>query len=173
MYGIDTISAGATISFAMECFERGYLSKADCDGLEPTFGNAEALLTLIERIGERQGIGDLLSEGSKRAAAKIGGGAEELSIQVKGLELGMHEPRLKAGLGLGYAVANTGGDHCVGMQDTSYSSENTNFVFEAMPLGVLEPMPAEELSTRKVAFFRQRHRWYGFADSACYCFFVP
>lgn len=172
-YGIDTISAGATISFAMECFERGYLSKADFDGLEPVWGNAEALLELIERIGERRGIGDLLAEGSKRAAAQIGRGAEELAIQVKGLEIGMHEPRLKAGLGLGYAVCNIGGDHCVGLHDTLYESDGTSLKYEAMPFGVLEPMPAGELSTRKVEFFRQRHRWTNFLDSALCCIFVP
>ena len=100
-YGMDTISCGATIAWAMECFENGLLTTKDTGGLELNFGNAEAMLTLIELIGHRNGIGDLLAEGSARAAQKIGSKALDFAVHVKGLEAGLHEPRLKPGLGLG------------------------------------------------------------------------
>jgi len=172
-YGMDTISTGTTIAFAMECYERGYLSKADLDGLELTWGNAEAMLKLVEMIGERKGIGDVLAEGTRRAAERIGNRAQELAMQVKGLEIAMHEPRLKHGLGVGYCVANHGADHGTGLHDTFFEKAGPSLDNEAKPLGILEPMPANELSTRKVNLFAQLHRWRTFQDSACYCYFVP
>lgn len=172
-YGMDTIAAGGVVAFAMECFERGYLSKADFGGLEPTWGNAEAMLALLELIGERRGIGDLLAEGSRIASRQIGRGAEDLSMQVKGVELGMHDPRLKHGMGMGYAVANHGADHGTGMMDTFFEKDGPNLSNDGRPLGILEPMPANELSTRKAHMFAQFHRWRTAADSLSYCHFVP
>jgi aldehyde:ferredoxin oxidoreductase len=172
-YGMDTISAGTTIAFAMECYERGILTQADTDGLELTWGNAEAMLKLLEMMGERQGIGDLLAEGTKRAAEKLGRGAEDLAMHVKGVEIAMHEPRLKAGLGLGYAVANHGGDHGTGLHDTFFEKDGPSLQYDAKPLGIQEPMPANELSTRKVNLFAQLHRWRSLNDSVSLCYFVP
>lgn len=111
MYGLDTISCGGTIAFAMECYERGILTKEDTDGLELTFGNSEALLTLIEKIAKREGIGDLLAEGSYRAAKKIGKGAEKYSITTKKQEFPAHMPQYKPSLGIIYAVNPFGADH--------------------------------------------------------------
>lgn len=111
MYGLDTISCGATISFAMECFEEGILTKEDTDGLELTFGNDEVLIELIEKIGKREGIGNILAEGSYRAAQKIGKGAEKYSMSVKKQELPAHMPQYKPSLGLIYAVNPFGADH--------------------------------------------------------------
>ena len=111
MYGLDTISCGATISFAMECYEEGILTKEDTDGLELTFGNDEALIELIEKIGRREGIGNLLAEGSYRAAKKIGKGAEKYSMTAKKQELPAHMPQYKPSLGLIYAVNPFGADH--------------------------------------------------------------
>jgi aldehyde:ferredoxin oxidoreductase len=85
----------------MECFERGILTAKDTSGLDVRFGSSEAMLKLIEMIGNREGIGDLLAEGTAIAAQKIGKGAGEYAMNVKGLELALHEPRLKTGLGLG------------------------------------------------------------------------
>ncbi len=110
-YAIDTISAGATVAFAMECYERGLLTKKDTGGLELAWGNYAAALQLIEKIARREGIGDLLAEGTARAAAKIGRGAEKFVVAVKGQEFAMHEPRGKKGLGLSYAVSNRGACH--------------------------------------------------------------
>ena len=95
---------GGAISFAMECFEKGILTSRDTGGLDVRFGNPEAMLKLIELIAKREGIGDLLAEGSAIAARKIGKGAEAYAIQVKGMELPLHDPRLKTGIGLGYMV---------------------------------------------------------------------
>jgi len=172
-YGLDTISTGVTIAFAMECYQRGYITKADTDGLELTWGNAEAMLKLLEMIGRREGIGDVLAEGTRRAAARIGNGAQEISITTKGVEVAMHEPRLKHGLGLGYAVQNHGGDHGTGLHDTFWEKEGPTLEIEGKPLGIMEPMPANELSTRKVYAFTQLHKWRTAQDSLCYCYFVP
>ncbi|MHB0868519.1 MAG: aldehyde ferredoxin oxidoreductase family protein, partial [Chloroflexota bacterium] len=138
-WGLDTISAGATIAFAFECYERGYITRADTDGLELTWGNAEAMLKLLEMIAHRQGIGDVLAEGTRIAARRIGNGAEELAMQAKGVEIAMHEPRLKQGLGLGYAVANHGGDHGTGLHDTAFEKDGPELANQGRPLGIYEP----------------------------------
>ena len=103
-YGIDTISCGVTIAFAMECFENGMINKEQTDGIELRFGNADAMVRMITMIAKREGIGDLLAEGSKRAAQVIGKGAEQFAMQVKGSEIPMHDPRYKKGLGLGMVM---------------------------------------------------------------------
>jgi aldehyde:ferredoxin oxidoreductase len=113
-YGLDVISTGSAVAFAMEAYERGLLTKADTDGLELTFGNGEALLEMVRRIGEREGLGRLLGEGVKRAAEAIGGGAEEFAVHVKGLEPAMHDPRAYASLAVGYATSNRGACHLQG-----------------------------------------------------------
>lgn len=104
--GLDTISAGGTIAFAMECVERGWLN-------EPwlTFGSGEALLRAIEMIGSRQGLGNLLAEGSRRAAQAIGHGSIAFAPQVKGLEIPGYEPRALQTMALGFAVGARGADH--------------------------------------------------------------
>jgi aldehyde:ferredoxin oxidoreductase len=117
-YGIDTISTGVAISFAMECVERGILGREDTDGLDLTFGNAETMVRMVEKIALRQGFGDLLAEGTRRAAEQIGKGSADLAMQVKGLELPMHEPRYKQALGLHYSMHVTGADHTTGIHDT-------------------------------------------------------
>ncbi len=94
-------------------------------------------------------------------------------MQVKGVEIAMHEPRLKQGLGVGYCVANHGGDHGTGLHDTFFEKDGPSLQNEAKPLGILEPMPAKELSTRKVNLFAQLHRWRTLQDSVSYCYFVP
>ena len=101
-YVMDTISTSATIAFAMECFERGLIGLEDTGGLELKFGNAGAMLRAVEWIARRQGFGDLLAEGSYRAAQKIGGNALDYAIQVKGQELSMHEPARQGGSGSGF-----------------------------------------------------------------------
>src|SRR5262249_18344913 len=104
--GLDTISTGATIAFAMECAEKGLL---DGEGLR--FGNAERMLSLVEQIGRREGLGNLLAEGTRRAAAEIGGEATDFAPHVKGLELPGYEPRALQTMALGFAVGSRGADH--------------------------------------------------------------
>jgi len=109
--GLDTISAGATISFAMELFEKGILTKEHTGGMELTFGNHEAMVTLLRLIAYREGIGDLLSDGVKVAAEKIGKGTEQYAMHVKGLELPGYDVRGAKAHGLNYATSYTGADH--------------------------------------------------------------
>ncbi len=110
-YGIDTISTGVAIAFAMECYEKGLISMKDTAGIDLTWGNDKAILLLVEKIARREGIGNLLAEGVKRAAERIGRGADKFAIHIKGQEVPMHEPRGKKGLGLSYATSNRGACH--------------------------------------------------------------
>ncbi|MBC7218896.1 MAG: aldehyde ferredoxin oxidoreductase family protein [Hadesarchaea archaeon] len=109
--GLDTISTGGTISWAMECYERGILTKEDTDGLELTWGNHEALLELIPKIAYRKGFGAILAEGSFRAAQKIGRGSEKYLMTVKKMEIAAQDGRAQKSMGLAHAVASRGADH--------------------------------------------------------------
>jgi aldehyde:ferredoxin oxidoreductase len=110
-YGLDTISAGSTIAFAMECFQRGILTTQDTDGLMINFGDGALVVDLIRKIALREGIGDLLAEGSRIMAQKLGKGSEKFAMNVKGLELPAYDPRAAKIMGLAYVTANRGGDH--------------------------------------------------------------
>ena len=104
--GIDTISAGASIAFLMECAERGLIHEPDV-----RFGNGTKMLNLLEQIGARQGLGDLLAEGTRRMAERIGGDAADFAPHVKGLEIPGYEPRALQTMALGFAVGSRGADH--------------------------------------------------------------
>jgi aldehyde:ferredoxin oxidoreductase len=110
-FGLDTISAGASIAFAMECYQKGLLTKQKTGGIELTFGNAELVVDLVQKIARREGIGDLLAEGTRRMAERIGRGSDHFAVHVKGLELPAYDPRAAKICGLGYVTANRGGDH--------------------------------------------------------------
>ncbi|MEM2366923.1 MAG: aldehyde ferredoxin oxidoreductase family protein [Candidatus Bathyarchaeia archaeon] len=110
-YGIDSISAGVIVGFAMDCFENGILTAKDMDGIEARFGNHEALVRLIEKIGKREGIGNILAEGVKFAAEKIGKGAEKLAQHIKGVEVTGYDLRCLKTAALGFAVSFRGADH--------------------------------------------------------------
>jgi len=112
--GIDTISTGATIAFAMECYEKGIITKKDTEGINLTWGNHEAIVRMTELIGRREGFGAILGEGSKRAAEIIGKGSEDFAIHVNGLELPMHSPYRFKEMGLQYAVSERGACHLRG-----------------------------------------------------------
>jgi len=110
-YGLDTISTGSSIAFAMECYEKGILTKSETDGLELKFGDPDVMTQLIHKIAKREGIGDFLAEGTKRMAEKLGKGTERFAMNVKGLEMPAYDPRAAKICGLGFATANRGGDH--------------------------------------------------------------
>ena len=110
-YGLDTMSTGSTIAFAMEAFEKGILTTEDTDGIELTWGNAEALVTLTRKIAFREGIGELMGEGSQRMAEKLGNNAVEFVVAVKGLEPSAHDPRRFWSQALSYATAARGACH--------------------------------------------------------------
>ena len=169
-YSLDTISTGGTISYAMECFENGLLSPDQTDGINLSFGNKESMLKVIEMIGLREGIGDILAEGSKRAAKQLGLETEKFSVQVKGQEVPMHDPRLRRGQGLGYAVSPTGADHMHNIYDTLYSQKIPN---EVEGLGILEPVPIEDLGPKKVRLFHYISTWNSLDNCLCLCMFTP
>jgi len=122
-FGIDTISTGVCIAFACELFARGMISSADADGLNLTWGNKDAIFSLIEKIGNKEGLGRLLGEGVKRAAEQIGGGAEAFAMHIKGLELPGYEPRGVKGYALSMATSNIGGSHMYGRPREEFSGQ--------------------------------------------------
>ena len=113
-YGLDTISAGSSIAFAMECYQRGILKDDQTGGISLEFGNGDLVVDLVEKIGKREGIGDLLAEGTQRMAERLGSGSEHFAMHVKGLELPAYDPRAAKITGLGYVTASRGGDHMNG-----------------------------------------------------------
>jgi aldehyde:ferredoxin oxidoreductase len=170
-YSLDTISTGAVISFAMECFENGLLSAKDTNGIELKFGNAKAMLEIIELIAHRQGIGNILAEGTLRASQEIGKGAIQYAMQVKGLEPGMHEPRAKPGLGLGYMVNPHGADHCCNLHDDRYFTDIQ--LGEMKSMGIEKAIPLYTMNPSKVALFRLVQLKRIIFDSLVICQFLP
>ncbi len=114
LYGLDTISAGATVAFAIECYENGIITKADTDGLELTWGNSDAHVGILKKMCLREGIGDVLADGAKWAAEKLGGGAEQFAMHAGGEMLAMHDPRCFPGWGATYISDATPGRHTRG-----------------------------------------------------------
>jgi len=112
--GMDTISAGGTVAFAIECYEEGILTKKDTDGLELSWGNSDAIIALIDKMVSREGVGDILADGSRIAARKLGKEAERLTIHAGGQELAMHDGRNDPGFALHYSVEPTPGRHTIG-----------------------------------------------------------
>jgi aldehyde:ferredoxin oxidoreductase len=170
-YSLDTISCGVTIAFAMECYENGLFTKEDTNGIDLRFGNAEAMVKLVDLIAKREGFGDLLAEGCKRLAEKIGKEAINFAIHVKGQEVPMHEPRLKRGLGIGYALSPTGADHQHNLHDiwTAIARGIERF----KPFGIIEPVPLEDLGPKKVKLLRYTLNWQHMKDCLHMCHFLP
>jgi aldehyde:ferredoxin oxidoreductase len=92
-YGMDTIGVGCTIAFAMEAFEKGVITEKDTGGIKLTWGNAEAMVEMVELMGQKKGLGELLGQGTRRAAQRLGKGSEHYAVNVKGMEVPMHDPR--------------------------------------------------------------------------------
>jgi aldehyde:ferredoxin oxidoreductase len=170
-YSLDTIGAGVNIAFAMECYEKGLLTKEDTGGIDLRFGNGDAMVKMVSMIGDRKGLGDLLAEGCMKAAEKIGKGAAEYAVQVKGQELPMHEPRLKRGMAIGYSVSPTGADHVHSLHDTGTVSEAGISGFK--PFGVYEPVPLEEMGPSKVRLQKYHTQWRIMMNSLVFCIFPP
>lgn len=113
-YGIDTISAGSAIAFAMEAYEKGIVTREDMDGIDLKWGDADAILAMLKKIIDREGFGELLGEGVRHVASVLGKDSEKFAVHVKGLELPMHDPRAFFGYGITYATSPRGGCHCHG-----------------------------------------------------------
>jgi aldehyde:ferredoxin oxidoreductase len=171
--GLDTIGTGMIIAFAMECYENGVLTKEDTEGLDLRFGNADAMLVMVEEIAHRKGLGALLAEGTQRAASAIGRGAEKHVVAVKGQELPMHEPRYKHALGLGYAVSPTGADHMHNLHDSMITKTNRWFRENAWPMGLRTPLPVDDLGPEKVRAFYYLTTLQHLYDCLGLCMFMP
>ena len=172
-YGLDTISAGASVAFAMDCYENGLLTKEDTGGLDLRFGNAEAMVAMVERIAQRTGLGDLLAEGSYRAARKIGRGAEQLAVTCKKQEFPAHAPKAKRSLALIYAVNPFGADHMSSEHDPSYKpSADKEKLDKLSQLGLISPRGPWDLSDEKAHFTLTTEYVYSMLDSVGTCQFV-
>jgi aldehyde:ferredoxin oxidoreductase len=168
-HGIDTISTGVSISFAMECYEKGILTSLDTDGLELNFGNYPAMLELVERIALREGLGNLLADGTRRAADKIGKGSSKFAMHVKGIEIPMHEPRYKQGMGLLYSVNAAGPDHNSSMHDNLFS----RYAADWESVDFADELPPTELSPRKARMLYHVATWRQMGNYLGVCNHVP
>jgi len=165
LYGLDTISTGVTIAFAMECREKGALTDKEM-GMDLRWGDPEGILQLIRMITFREGVGDILAEGVRRASEKIGKGSKEWAMHVKGLEIPMHDPRGKKGMALAYATALKGADHESAMHDDVFEREN------ALPdLGYVKPMPRKEYQGKPLLVKKTQELWGILSDALPICKF--
>jgi len=167
-YGMDTISCGATIAWAMECFENGLLTLEDTGGIELRFGNAEAMVEMVEMIARREGFGDILAEGSAKAAARIGRGSEHFLITSKGQEAPAHMPQVKPTLALIYAVNPFGADHQSHEHDSGYADAPERMA----QLSLLDPQPPLTLNAEMVRYAMLTQHFYSAMDSVNVCQFV-
>jgi aldehyde:ferredoxin oxidoreductase len=147
-YGLDTISTGACIGFAMECYEKGILTLKDTDGLELRWGNHKAMVTMAEKIGKREGLGDILADGVKIAAAKIGRGAEKYAMHIQGEEIPAHDPKYGLHWAITYRMDPTPGRHTTGM----------GAIRDGLPIPPMDPKsqygraPAQKVSQSAACF---------------------
>ncbi|MEW5718603.1 MAG: aldehyde ferredoxin oxidoreductase family protein [Chloroflexota bacterium] len=167
-YGLDTIGTGATIAWLMECFENNRVTEKEI-GFSARFGDASAMIRLIEMIARREGIGDVLANGSRRAADILGRGHEFL-ITSKGAEAPAHMPQVKRSLGLIYAVNPFGADHESSEHDSNIVTND--YLARLGLLGFNKPMESADLGSDKVRYAYKTQLFYGFLDSAALCTFV-
>ncbi|MFO7886675.1 MAG: aldehyde ferredoxin oxidoreductase family protein [Eubacteriales bacterium] len=171
-YGIDTISAGVCIAFAMECFEKDIIDEKITGGIKLKFGNEKALLTLIEDIAHKKGFGEILASGVKHMSELFGKDSSEFAMQVKGQELPMHDPRGKTGVALGYSLSPTGADHMQAGHDVLVGKEG--FVLDEMKhLGWSHTIEPKEISKDKAEMYAIFEKWWSFLNMAGVCFFIP
>jgi aldehyde:ferredoxin oxidoreductase len=170
-YCMDTISAGMTIALACECFQEGIISVEDTGGLQLRFGDADLMIALLEMIAKREGFGDVLANGSARLAKKWG--VEDLScnLSVKGQELSMHDPRVKVGVGIGFAVSTYGADHMTAAHDPVLSDENSFSFKSVKALGIDKAISATEITDEKVRSYMQLEKLWRMMDALGLCVF--
>ncbi|MEN8112804.1 MAG: aldehyde ferredoxin oxidoreductase family protein [Actinomycetota bacterium] len=176
-YGADTITAGATMAFAIECFEKGLITTEDTGGIELAWGDADAMIALLEKTLKREGIGDVLAEGSAAAAAHIGNGAEDFVIAVKGQEIPAHIPHVKPSLSVIYAVNPFGADHQSHEHDGSYTpgtieSSPEKYGARMAEIGLTDPQPGKSLGEGKVQYALTTQYAYSAMDTAAVFQFV-
>jgi len=171
-YGMDTISCGATISWAFEAFNEGKLTLKDTDGLDLSWGNADSMVKLTEKIAKREGFGDLLAEGSERAARKIGRGTKAYLITFKGQEAPAHMPRVKRSLAVIYATNPFGADHQSSEHDPAIEDDFESYTDRMAVLGFSEGQEPRSLSDEKIRFAVASQYMYSAMDSLNLCQFV-
>jgi len=169
-YGLDTIGAGATVAWAMECFEHGLISTEEV-GFPIPMGDARAMVRLTKMLTNREGFGDVLAEGSRAAADRIGKGYEFL-ITVKGAEAPAHMPQVKRSLGLIYAVNPFGADHQSSEHDPAVESDYRSYAQRLQSIGINQSTPEHSLERDKVRYALTTQHLYSFLDSANLCQFV-
>jgi aldehyde:ferredoxin oxidoreductase len=174
MHGVDSITCGATLAFAMECYEKGVITKADTGGIDLRFGNADAMLEVVHQIVTRTGkLGPILAEGSARAAQVWGKGSEQFLTTVKSEEAPAHMPQAKKSLGLIYAVNPFGADHQSSEHDPYYEEGVAEFNLNRLKeIGLGNPQPAHSLGNEKVRFAYLTQVFYSMMDSLTVCQFV-
>ena len=174
MYGVDTISCGATVAFAMECFENEIIGMKETDGIELRFGNAIAMLETVKQIVTNSGpLGKVLSQGSARAAKLWGNSAEDYLVTVKNEEAPAHMPQAKRSLALIYAVNPFGADHQSSEHDPYYEEGAAKLYLERLAeLGLKTPQPYASLDEEKIRFAALGQIFYSMLDSLELCQFV-
>lgn len=182
-YGIDTISGGITVSWAMECFDKGIIAEKDTGGIKLKFGNGDAMLKILEMIGKREGFGNILAEGSFRAARIIGRGSEQYVLTGNKQEFPAHMPRVKPGMGVLYAVNTFGADHVSCGHDPFYERqpsekpESDEEIKASLPptlvdFDLLHPTKPRSLSAQKMQFIRVTQYYHSVVDSIPICLMV-
>lgn len=173
-YGVDTIACGATIAFAIECYEKGIITKEQTGGLELKWGDADMMLKVLDLIVKNEGpLGKVLSQGSERAAKVWGNGADECLITSKGAEAPAHMPHAKRSLALIYAVNPFGADHQSSEHDPYYEEGVGDFNLDRLKqIGLGAPQPAYSLTEEKVRFAYETEVFYSMLDSVELCQFV-
>ena len=173
-YGVDTIACGATIAFAIECYEKGIITKEQTGGLELRWGEPDTMLKVLDLIVNNEGpLGKVLSQGSERAAKVWGNGADECLITSKGAEAPAHMPQSKRSLGLIYAVNPFGADHQSSEHDPYYEEGVADLNLNRLKMiGLGEPQPGYSLTPEKVRFAYLTEVFYSMLDSVELCQFV-
>jgi aldehyde:ferredoxin oxidoreductase len=174
LLGLDPVSTGFSISFAMECLEAGILTKAGLGGLDARFGNNAVLLPLINMIASREGYGDALAEGVRRASARIGRGSERFALHVKGLEMVSFEPRTMTNLALGYATAPVGPRYDICEHDWDYDvTAGWGHTLElSRTLGILDRIPMQYVGPDKVRNYKALNTIWSACDALDICVFA-
>jgi len=165
-FGVDTISAGVIIGFAIECFENGIISKSDLDGIELKWGDSNSILELLHKIVRGDGIGRLLSNGVKAAAEKIGRGTEKYAMHIKGLEIPFHTPRARKGLALNYATSVRGACHTQCEPDPVFEIKNS-----IPELGIVKAMKSNSAKGKPKAI-KETQDWAALRESMIMCWFT-
>ena len=170
---IDVIAAGIMISGAMECAERGLLPQEHIKGLDLKFGSVHGMLDLLNQIVNREGLGDILAEGPRGIADKLGKEAASYFFHVKGQPFPVHEPRWKTGMGLGFALAATGAEHMTNIHDNMYADEEAPTFVGARHLGILDQVETSELSPNKARLWIYMMLNRSINNNISVCSFMP